>query len=98
VLKALVAGSAVAGFGFAGMRTPSLASGAAPAVPSRLASRSQGLSDAPWYASHGLDSDAYQMEFDALVAAGYRLLRLSGYSVDGVDYYASIWEQSPGPA
>jgi hypothetical protein len=54
--------------------------------------------EAPWQARHGLDADAHQAEFDSLSVQGYRPLRVSGYSVNGVDYYASIWEQSPGPA
>jgi CubicO group peptidase (beta-lactamase class C family) len=45
-----------------------------------------------------LDGDTYQQEFENLVAQGYRLLKLSGYSVNGQDFYASIWDQSPGPA
>lgn len=51
-----------------------------------------------WVANHGLDGEAYQAEFDSLVAQGYRLIHISGYSVSGRDYYASIWDMSPGPA
>lgn len=51
-----------------------------------------------WVANHGLDGDAYQAEFDSLAGQGYRLLKLSGYSVNGQDFYASIWDMSPGPA
>lgn len=43
-----------------------------------------------WAANHGLDGDTYQREFDSLSGQGYRLIRLSGYSVHGQDYYASI--------
>ena len=63
----------------------------------RIVSRQSG-GDAPWQARHGLDADAHQAEFDWLSSQGYRPLRVSGYSVNGVDYYASIWEQSPGGA
>lgn len=51
-----------------------------------------------WVANHGLDGDTYQAEFDSLASQGYRLIKLSGYSVYGQDYYASIWDLSPGPA
>ncbi|MGH2549095.1 MAG: serine hydrolase, partial [Thermomicrobiales bacterium] len=51
-----------------------------------------------WAANHGLDGDAYQAEFDSLVSQGFRLIKISGYSVNGQDFYASIWDQSPGPA
>lgn len=51
-----------------------------------------------WVANHGLDGDAYQREFDSLAGQGYRLIKLSGYSVNGRDFYASIWDMSPGAA
>jgi len=50
-----------------------------------------------WVANHGLDGAAYQAEFNALSAQGYRLIKISGYSVGGQDYYASIWTMAPGP-
>lgn len=95
-------GTAALGVGAVG-----LAGGLAPLAP--LSARAGGKpvartitgrtqSGYAWVANHGLDGDAYQAEFDALTSQGYRLLRLSGYSVYGQDYYASIWDQSPGPA
>ncbi|CAN5625933.1 hypothetical protein BH09CHL1_BH09CHL1_06740 [soil metagenome] len=51
-----------------------------------------------WVGNHGLDGDAYQAQFDSLVSQGFRLLKLCGYSVNGQDFYASIWDLSPGPA
>lgn len=51
-----------------------------------------------WVANHGLDGDAYQREFDSLAGQGYRLVKISGYSVNGQDFYASIWDMSPGAA
>jgi CubicO group peptidase (beta-lactamase class C family) len=48
-----------------------------------------------WVARHGLTADQYQHEFDAQVAAGFRLLHVSGYAVGGTPLYAGIWEQSP---
>jgi hypothetical protein len=42
---------------------------------------------------HRLDGDAYQAEFDALVADGYRPVDVSGYELNGRDYYAAVFEQ-----
>ena len=89
VLKAAIGFGA--GVGLAGMPWPR-----AFAAPRALVPRQ--LGDYPWQARHGLDAAAHQAEFDSLSAQGYRLLRVSGCSVDNVAYYASIWEQSPGPA
>lgn len=50
-----------------------------------------------WQARHDLPLTQYQTEFDALVGQGFRLLDVDGYSINGVDHYATIWEQSPGP-
>ncbi|HRA49156.1 MAG TPA: hypothetical protein PK819_13880, partial [Thermomicrobiales bacterium] len=63
-----------------------------------ISSRGLRQSGYAWVANHGLTGDAYQQEFDNLTSQGYRLLRLCGYSVGGQDFYASIWDQSPGPA
>ncbi|MEH1796450.1 hypothetical protein [Nostoc sp.] len=51
-----------------------------------------------WEARHGLTSAQYQATFDKLVGQGYRLVHVSGYSVNGQDRYAAIWEKSDGPA
>ncbi|MEH2350415.1 MAG: hypothetical protein V7K55_20920 [Nostoc sp.] len=51
-----------------------------------------------WEARHGLTSAQYQATFDKLVGEGYRLVHVSGYSVNGQDRYAAIWEKSDGPA
>jgi hypothetical protein len=51
-----------------------------------------------WEARHGLTSAQYQDTFDKLVGEGYRLVDVSGYSVNGQDRYAAIWEKSGGPA
>ncbi|MEH2261498.1 hypothetical protein [Nostoc sp.] len=51
-----------------------------------------------WEARHGLTSAQYQATFDKLVGQGYRLVHVSGYSVNGEDRYAAIWEKSDGPA
>ena len=51
-----------------------------------------------WVGNHGLSGDDYQSEFDSLSGQGYRLRNICGYNVSGQDLYASIWDQSPGPA
>jgi hypothetical protein len=52
----------------------------------------------PWVARHGLTSAQYQAAFDQFVGQGYRLVKVSGYSVNGQDYYAAIWDKSGGSA
>ena len=51
-----------------------------------------------WQARHGLSAAQYQQEFDSLTRQGYRLVEVSGYSVDDKETYAAIWEQRQGPA
>jgi len=51
----------------------------------------------PWEARHGLTSAQYQQTFNQLVGQGYRLVLVDGYSVNGQDFYAAIFEQSSGP-
>ena len=75
-------------------QTLASASGTFSAVP--LAHAAQ--SGYAWVGNHGLDGDTYQREFESLGGQGYRLIKLSGYTVNGQDYYASIWDMSPGPA
>jgi hypothetical protein len=50
-----------------------------------------------YVARHGLTAQAYQQEFDAWTGKDYRLKLVSGYSVGGQDFYAAIWEKTPGP-
>jgi CubicO group peptidase (beta-lactamase class C family) len=50
-----------------------------------------------WQARHGLTAEQYQATFDALLSQGFRLIDVCGYGVGGVDRYAAVWEQSPGP-
>ncbi len=52
----------------------------------------------PWEARHGLTNAQYQTAFDDLTSRGYRLVQVSGYSVNNEERYAAIWEQSSGPA
>jgi hypothetical protein len=50
------------------------------------------LTGAPaWQARHGLTPAQYQTTFDGLVAQGYRLELVNGYSVSGQDRIAAIW-------
>lgn len=47
-----------------------------------------------WVARHGMTYENYQSRFDEYVAQGYRLVSVSGYVVNNVDYYAAIWDKS----
>lgn len=51
-----------------------------------------------WTARHGLSPAAFQQQFDALGAQGYRLTYVSGWEVQGKERLAGIWEQRTGPA
>ncbi len=47
-----------------------------------------------WVARHGMSSQGYQQEFDNFVAQGFRLVQVSGYSLNGEDRYAAIWDKT----
>jgi CubicO group peptidase (beta-lactamase class C family) len=47
-----------------------------------------------WAARHGLTGADFQTEFNNLASQGYRLVLVSGYAVNNVDFYAAIWENS----
>ena len=53
-----------------------------------------------WVAKHGLSSDQYQEAFDKYTKSpyNYRLTCVSGYTVNGKDNYAAIWEKNDGRA
>ncbi len=51
-----------------------------------------------WIARHGLSASAFQHEFDTRTKDGYRLVEISGYSVNGETLYAAIFDKSTGPA
>jgi len=51
-------------------------------------------SGAAWVAKHGLTAAQYQTEFNTQAAAGYHLVLVNGYTVNGVDYYAALWDKS----
>lgn len=61
-------------------------------VQDRYAAIFRQIKGAPaWQARHGLTPAQYQATFDQLVAEGYRLELVSGYSVAGQDRIAAIW-------
>ncbi|GAB1318292.1 Beta-lactamase [Madurella fahalii] len=51
-----------------------------------------------WVARHGLTGAQYQKAFNDYVSQGYRLVRVSGYVVNNVAYYAAIWDKAATPA
>ncbi len=51
-----------------------------------------------WVARINLTSSQYQDYFNVYVSEGYRLVLVNGYTVEGQDRYAAIWDKSPsGP-
>lgn len=51
-----------------------------------------------WVARSGLNSSQYQNAFNVYVREGFRLVLVNGYTVEGQDRYAAIWDKSPsGP-
>jgi hypothetical protein len=52
----------------------------------------------PGTARHGMTAADYQQASNQLTADGYRPVWVNGYTVNGSDQYAAIWEKSPGPA
>lgn len=52
----------------------------------------------PWEARHGLTSVQYQNTFDSLVAQGYRLSYVSGYTINNDPRFAAVWEKKASPA
>jgi hypothetical protein len=50
-----------------------------------------------WQARHGLSGSDYQQTFNQLAQDGYRLVRVSGSTVQGTPRYAAIWEKNDGP-
>jgi hypothetical protein len=51
-----------------------------------------------WRAAHGIDASQYQQLFDQLVPQGFRPIVVSGYSAQGTDRFAVLYEQHEGPA
>lgn len=55
-------------------------------------------SGSPLSTRYGMTAKVYQKEFDRHVAQGFRLKLVSGYTVNGADLYAAIWDKSSGPS
>jgi hypothetical protein len=51
-----------------------------------------------WVARHGIDPDEYQQTFDQLVAEGYRLTSVCGYSEGLGSRLNAVWQRRGGPA
>ena len=49
-------------------------------------------------ARHNLDAGQYQAAFDEFVGQGFRLTTVNGYTINGQERFAAIWEQDGGPA
>ena len=49
-------------------------------------------------ARHAMTPAQYQTEFNSLNAKGYRVTSLSGYTSNGKELYAAIWNKVAGPA
>ena len=71
---------------------PVVVSGYSDGMQDRYAAIFRQIPGAPaWQARHGLPPAQYQTTFDQLVAQGYRLELVSGYSVAGQDHFAATW-------
>ncbi|KAF9953708.1 hypothetical protein BGZ72_005223 [Mortierella alpina] len=51
-----------------------------------------------WIAKFGLTSAGYQEQFNTLVKDGYRLKKINGYTVNGSERFAAIFDKSAGAA
>ena len=49
-----------------------------------------------WAAKWGMTVSRYQIELDAKINEGYRLIHVSAYTVNDTAYFAAIWNKSPG--
>jgi CubicO group peptidase (beta-lactamase class C family) len=47
-----------------------------------------------WEAKNGMTAQQYQTELNAHAQAGFHLVQVNGYTVQGTDYYAAIWDRS----
>ncbi|PLB47472.1 hypothetical protein P170DRAFT_437326 [Aspergillus steynii IBT 23096] len=51
-----------------------------------------------WWSHSGMTSEQYQKKFDKYLNQGYHVVQVNGYTVNGKDYYAAVWDKSPvGP-
>ncbi len=49
-----------------------------------------------WQAHHGLTAEQHQTELNRLAGLGFRLSKISGYSIGGQPRYASVWVKQGG--
>jgi CubicO group peptidase (beta-lactamase class C family) len=49
-------------------------------------------------ARHKMSAAKYQQEYNSWKSKGYRLVKVSGYAINGTPHYAAIWEKKSGPA
>lgn len=51
-----------------------------------------------WSTRRDLTADQYQEVFDDQLKGGSRVVHLAGYTIDGEQRFAGVWEKSPAPA
>lgn len=57
-----------------------------------------GTTFSQFVARHAMTPTKYQTEFNNLNAKGYRVISLTGYTSNGKELYAAIWNKVSGPA
>ncbi|MBO9700612.1 MAG: serine hydrolase [Sporocytophaga sp.] len=75
---------------------PTLISGYAVGGVAQFAAIWEKKSGGAWIARHNLTAAQYQAVYDTYTAQGYRPTYISGYVVNGVEYFAGIWEVVSG--
>lgn len=45
-------------------------------------------------ARHGLTSALFQKQFDSLKIKGYAISKVTGYNINGIDYFSGIWDKN----
>jgi hypothetical protein len=49
-----------------------------------------------WQARHGLTATEHQTAFNQLTSRGYRLVKITGYTLSGGPRFGSIWNKQGG--
>jgi CubicO group peptidase (beta-lactamase class C family) len=75
---------------------PTLVSGYAVGGVAQFAAIWEKKSGVTWFAKHNLTAAQYQAVYDTYTSQGYRPRYISGYVVNGVEYFAGIWEKVTG--
>jgi hypothetical protein len=65
-------------------------------LKSRFAALFEKDDGTPWQARHGIDGATYQTAFDTLVAQGFRLTSVAGYSEGRDARYNAVWQKRGG--